>query len=197
MWSRTTTAEVRRTREIAALAVILAALAPAGPAAAAPGGVPVAALAACADAALPQEILAGSFPVATTPLAVIQAGGAAVPLTLAVADDERTRELGLMCVTRLRPHAGMIFVFADSEPQEFWMKNTLVPLDMLWVAPDGTVTSVAARVPASTRSTPDDRVARRTGTGMYVIELASGEAAADGIAAGTKLALPDLHSRDR
>ncbi|MBD5633758.1 MAG: DUF192 domain-containing protein, partial [Candidatus Eremiobacteraeota bacterium] len=141
-------------------------------------------------------ILDGSFAGSAPPLATIEARGASAPLILAVAADERTRELGLMCVTRLRPHHGMIFVFASSAVQEFWMKNTLVPLDMVWVAADGSVTSVAAHVPASTRSTPDERVARRRGEGLYVIELADGEAAAAGIRAGLKLCLPRLRPTD-
>jgi uncharacterized membrane protein (UPF0127 family) len=155
-----------------------------------------AALAACANPALPPAILAGVFAGSAPPLPTIQAGGASVPLVLAVAADEGSRELGLMCVTRLRPHAGMIFVFSAPAVQEFWMKNTLVPLDMVWVAPDGRVTSVAAHVPASTRETPDDAVARRRGQGLYVIELADGEAASDGIVAGVKLLLPKLRSRE-
>jgi uncharacterized membrane protein (UPF0127 family) len=58
------------------------------------------------------------------------------------------------------------------------------------------VTSVAAHVPASTRTTPDDAVARRRGEGLYVIELADGEAAADGVVVGAKLSLPKLVSRE-
>ena len=170
----------------------------AAPACAADGG-PVGALTACANPALPHDILGGPFApaVAPAPLPTIRVAGAAVPLVLAVASDEHARELGLMCVTRLRPHAGMIFVFSAASVQEFWMKNTLVPLDMVWVDAGGTVTTVAGNVPASTRSTPDDVVARRRGVGLYVIELAAGEAAADGISAGTKLLLPaTLRSTD-
>ncbi len=155
-----------------------------------------AALVACANPALPHAILAGPFAGSGTPLPTIRVGGVAVPLVLAVAADERSRELGLMCVTRLKPHSGMIFVFSAPDVQEFWMKNTLVPLDMVWVAPDGMVTSVAAHVPASTRTTPDDAVARRRGEGLYVIELADGEAAADGVVVGAKLSLPKLVSRE-
>jgi uncharacterized membrane protein (UPF0127 family) len=155
-----------------------------------------AALVACANPALPPAILGGGFAGAGTPLPTIRVAGASVPLVLAVAADEGSRELGLMCVTRLKPHAGMIFVFSAPMVQEFWMKNTLVPLDMIWVAPDGRVTSVAAHVPESTRSTPDDAVARRRGEGLYVIELADGEAAADGIVAGVKLSFPRLLSRE-
>jgi uncharacterized membrane protein (UPF0127 family) len=95
-----------------------------------------------------------------------------------------------MCVTRLRPHAGMLFVFERSGDWEFWMKNTLIPLDMIWVAFDGTVSGIASNVPASKVTTPDDEVARRSGDGLYVIELAAGEAASDGIVKGVKLVLP-------
>jgi uncharacterized membrane protein (UPF0127 family) len=97
-----------------------------------------------------------------------------------------------MCVTRLRPQHGMIFVFDVDSVQEFWMKNTLVPLDMVWVASDGTVTHVAANVPASTSATPDENVARRRGSGRYVIELPGGEAALDGIRTGVTFSLPTL-----
>jgi len=123
-------------------------------------------------------------------LPVVETGAPGARLRLAVAGDEPTRELGLMCVTRLRPHSGMIFVFARDESVEFWMKNTLIPLDMIWVRADGRVDTVAARVPASTRETPDDRVARRHGRGLYVIELAAGEAARDGIVPGARLSVP-------
>jgi len=153
----------------------------------------VSAVTSCANPHLPAEILAGDGPAGrAAPLPVVDASADDVKLRLAVATDEATRELGLMCVTRLRPHAGMIFVFQKPADQEFWMKNTLIPLDMVWVAADGTVTNVAAEVPASTMQTPDDQVARRTGNGRFVIELPSREASADGIATGTHLTLPPL-----
>jgi uncharacterized membrane protein (UPF0127 family) len=153
----------------------------------------VSAVTACANPHLPAEILAGDGSLGgAPPLPVIEATAGEVKLRLAVANDETNRELGLMCVTRLRPHRGMIFVFPQTADQEFWMKNTLIPLDMLWVAADGTVNNVASAVPASTVQTPDDKVARRRGHGRYVIELPSGEAAADGLVAGKRLALPPL-----
>jgi len=110
-------------------------------------------------------------------------------LRLAVAGDFATRELGLMCVTRLHPNAGMIFVFETAQTWDFWMKNTVTPLDMIWLEADGTVTNVAANVPASTLVTRDDAVARRSGHGLYVIELPAGEAALDGIVKGAKLTI--------
>jgi uncharacterized membrane protein (UPF0127 family) len=150
---------------------------------------------ACANPKLPGAILNGSFP-SHDALPVVEIGGASVRLQVAVASDEKTRDLGLMCVTHLRAAHGMIFVFPESGTQEFWMKNTLVPLDMVWVDSDGSVTSVAENVPASTRQTPDDRVARRRGSGRFVIELPAGEASADAIHAGVRLAVPPLFASE-
>jgi uncharacterized membrane protein (UPF0127 family) len=154
-------------------------------------------VAACANPALPQAILDGPLPASdagTRPLPAVEVTGPGVRLTLAVAADEHSRELGLMCVTRLRPQRGMIFVFGRPLQQEFWMKNTLVPLDMIWVGADGRITTVAQRVPASTRETPDDAVARRLGYGAFVIELRSGEAAPDGLRPGVLLSIPKLQA---
>ena len=87
----------------------------------------------------------------------------------------------------------MIFVFPSAAQQGFWMKLTLISLDMVWLAPDGVVTSVAANVPASTLDTSEKSVARRYGQGQYVVELRAGEAQSDGIKKGVKLSLPVLH----
>jgi hypothetical protein len=147
----------------------------------------------CANPRLPTAILAG--PAALTagePLPVVTVAAGTVTLRLAVAAAAEARETGLMCVTGLAPHGGMLFAFTEDAQHDFWMKNTLVPLDMLWVAADGTIRSVAANVPASTLSTPEENVARRGGRGKYVIELPPGEAAGDGLAVGVKLDLPTV-----
>jgi len=108
-----------------------------------------------------------------------------------------TRERGLMCVVAVPSGRGMIFVFSPPERnQNFWMKNTLVALDMVWVSAAGVVNEVAARVPATPRGTPDSEVAQRAATGTYVIELAAGDAARHGIAPGTKLQLPALTAQE-
>jgi len=109
-------------------------------------------------------------------------------LRLSVADDGASRSYGLMCVLALLPRSGMIFVFSGGDQSRtFWMKDTLIPLDMVWVTAGGNVTTVAANVPATTVETPDADIPTRNGVGTYVIELAAGEAARDGIKPGVRL----------
>jgi uncharacterized membrane protein (UPF0127 family) len=109
-------------------------------------------------------------------------------LELRVADTTSKREYGLMCVRSLPARTGMIFVFSDGDNfRDFWMKNTLIPLDMVFVSKSGLVNDVRANVPATKVDTPDDKIPHRDGTGSYVIELAAGEAARAGISKGTVL----------
>lgn len=111
-------------------------------------------------------------------------------LVLEVARTPAEREHGLMDRKVLPLHTGMLFVFHADETVSFWMKDTLVPLDMVFVAADGRVRKVFANVPVVAPSLPDDRIPLETAAGQYVIELPSGEAASDGIAPGVQL---DLH----
>jgi uncharacterized protein len=109
-------------------------------------------------------------------------------LDLRIADTPSKREFGLMCVRALAPRTGMVFVFSDGDNyRDFWMKDTLIPLDMVFVSKNGKVNDVNANVPSTTVDTPDERIPHRYGTGSYVIELAAGEAARAGIKPGTML----------
>jgi uncharacterized membrane protein (UPF0127 family) len=117
-------------------------------------------------------------------------------LKLEVADTFALREYGLMNRLSVPEGTGMIFVFKNDGPETFWMKNTLVPLDMVFVRADGIVDSIAANVPASTLTTPDDKIATRLGQGKYVIELGAGAAARAGIKAGSKLSIPALAAHE-
>jgi uncharacterized protein len=110
-------------------------------------------------------------------------------LTLEVARTQVQRERGLMYRTSVLPHTGMIFVFDRDDAIAFWMKNTLVPLDMIFVASDGKVRRVFANVPVVAGATPDDAIPFEADRAKYVIELRAGEAAQDGIAPGVRLDL--------
>jgi uncharacterized protein len=123
-------------------------------------------------------------------LATVTVHAPRADLTLEVARTATQRERGLMYRTQLAPHTGMIFVFKNDERVDFWMKNTLVSLDMVFVASDGTVRQVFARVPVVSPTLPDGAIPLEGARGKYVIELPAGEAARDGIAPGVRL---DLH----
>ncbi|TRZ88104.1 DUF192 domain-containing protein [bacterium] len=72
-------------------------------------------------------------------------GGQAVTAELAVTDEERAR--GLMFRDKVLPEQGMLFVFEEEDLHSFWMKNTLVPLDMLWLGRDRRIIHIARNVP--------------------------------------------------
>jgi uncharacterized protein len=87
----------------------------------------------------------------------------------------------------------MIFVFERDEFIDFWMKDTRIPLDMIFIAADGTVRRVYANVPVLPSPQPsDDRIPLEGARAKYVIELSAGEAVQDGIHDGVKLDLPNV-----
>ena len=104
-----------------------------------------------------------------------------------VADTPAKQEKGLMFVTKLPENEGMIFVFPQETEQLFWMKNTLIDLDMVFIDSAKRVTWVEAEVPHSYTYTPDDQVAYAAGWGQYVLEIGSKVAAKHGVVPGTKL----------
>jgi len=109
-------------------------------------------------------------------------------LRLQVAKTESERELGLMSVTKLPAHTGMVFVFDRDAEIEFWMKDTLVSLDMVFLGADCVVRRVYSNVPVVPLDTPDDKIPRRDGVAKYVVELPANEAPEDNIIVSVKLA---------
>lgn len=101
--------------------------------------------------------------------------GKTIQVDLAVTPDQR--EIGLMNRLKLPKDYGMLFVFPYEIRLEFWMKNTLVDLDIIFIDKTGRVTAVHPRVPRSAPDTPDEKLARRAGLGKFVLELPSGAAA--------------------
>ena len=104
-----------------------------------------------------------------------------------VAETPGSREMGLMFRTRLDPDYGMLFIFPQSQPQMFWMKNTFVDLDMIFLDEEKRVTVVHHDVPRSSPGQSDETVARRAGVGRYVLELPSGSARKLGLKVGDTL----------
>ena len=99
-----------------------------------------------------------------------------------VARTDRQREYGLMCRKRLAPDRGMLFVFPRAAPQMFWMRNTLIPLDIIYIGENGRVVSISRNVQPL-----DERGAPSAGPAKYVLELAAGRAAQIGLLPGDRV----------
>lgn len=108
-------------------------------------------------------------------------------VSVELAADDELRAQGLMWRDQLRPGTGMLFLFNRDEEHSFWMQNTLIPLDMVWIDKDQRVVGVQYNVPpCRVQNCPS----YSPGTGVlsrYVLEVAGGVAQAHGIKAGDQL----------
>ena len=105
--------------------------------------------------------------------------GGAHPLDVEVAATRDSRTRGLMWRTSLAPGTGMLFIFDDDRELSFWMRNTLIPLDMIFVQKDLKIVGI---VENAVPQTLDSRGPGRPS--MYVIEVPGGWAAKVGLKAG-------------
>ncbi|HSN15318.1 MAG TPA: DUF192 domain-containing protein [Anaeromyxobacteraceae bacterium] len=108
-------------------------------------------------------------------------GGGSHAVAVEVARDDVTRTRGLMFRRTLDEGAGMLFVFEELGDHPFWMRNTLIPLDMIFIGDDGRVTGIVAR------ATPGSLEPRSGGPSRYVLEVAGGWAERHGVAAGDRV----------
>ena len=131
------------------------------------------ALAACASSRSPD---AGRPPARVV---IETAAGQRHPVTVEVARTEEELTRGLMHRERLAPEAGMLFVFDTSEDHTFWMKDTLIPLDMIFVDEGGRIVGVVERAAPRTLSPRSVGAPSR-----YVLEVNGGWAAAHGVRSG-------------
>lgn len=70
-----------------------------------------------------------------------------IKINVEIADDSNEREKGLMFREKLNENGGMLFVFDDESYQTFWMKNTLIPLDMIFIDGNFNVVDIKHAVP--------------------------------------------------
>jgi len=114
--------------------------------------------------------------------------GAVYSLELATVPEDQAQ--GLMYRESLPDKTGMLFVFDQPAPHHFWMKNTMIPLDIVWIDDSGKVVFISARTPPCKADPcptygPDVAVSR-------VLEIAGGKAAEEGVVVGSVLRLTDV-----
>jgi uncharacterized membrane protein (UPF0127 family) len=113
---------------------------------------------------------------------VIHTGGSAYKFEVEVVTTPETRAQGLMFRKAMPPNAGMLFIYPGEQPVSFWMKNTLIPLDMLFVKADGSIAHIAHN------AVPMDETPIDSGAAVKaVLEINGGTANALGIQEGDKV----------
>ncbi|OGR42178.1 MAG: hypothetical protein A2X35_06730 [Elusimicrobia bacterium GWA2_61_42] len=111
--------------------------------------------------------------------------GAAVRVELALTPEAQAK--GLMFRSELPRGRGMLFVFRDGGLKSFWMKNTLIDLDMVFLDADLKVLRVFHKVPRSAPNQPEGEVARAAAPASLVLELPAGCARAHRVRPGAVL----------
>lgn len=119
---------------------------------------------------------------------ITKSGVQVFTIEMAVSDEERMK--GLMYRKSLAEGRGMLFDFSPEQNVQMWMKNTYIPLDMIFIRADGTILSIAQN------TTPlSEKIISSGGLAKGVLEVAGGTARKLGIAPGDRVAHPLFGSR--
>lgn len=109
-------------------------------------------------------------------------GSVATTIAIEIAETDSARVRGLMQRSSLPPQSGMLFIFEEEEMQGFWMANTPLALDIIYVAADSTIVSIAKYTrPFSPESIPSRRPAQ------FVVEVTAGFTDRHGIVEGDRI----------
>ena len=114
---------------------------------------------------------------------VVLPSGAVYTVEVARTPEELTQ--GLMFRESLPAKSGMIFVFSDAAPHQFWMKNTMIPLDIVWLDGSGRVLFVSANTPPC-RADPCPNYGPEV-PAANVLEIAGGMAAKEKVTVGSRI----------
>lgn len=108
-------------------------------------------------------------------------------LQIEIADDDYQRETGLMYRNNMNEEEAMLFVFENEQPRGFYMKNTLIPLDIIFLNSDNKIVSITKNAePESLESIPSD------GPAQYVLEVNAGLTERWNLQVGDSLIFRDL-----
>jgi uncharacterized protein len=111
--------------------------------------------------------------------------------TIEVATTDQERALGLMFRRSLPENSGMLFIYDPPQSATMWMKNTLIPLDMVFISAEGKVHRIESNTePFSTTVIPSE------GEVAGVLELNAGEADKIGLKRGDKVVYPGLANQE-
>jgi uncharacterized protein len=139
-------------------------------------------LGACAQAETTAVSGASIGPEAPTEVLIVDTANGPVRLNVEIADDAAEREHGLMYRHSLPDDRGMLFDFPEPERASFWMRNTPLSLDIIFIGVDGRILNIADHTtPYSTDQVPSAGITRG------VLEIRAGRAEALGIRAGDRV----------
>ena len=113
---------------------------------------------------------------------LVPASGQEVPIDVEVAEDPQEKALGLMFRSKLADKSGMLFFYERQQEITMWMRNTYIPLDMVFIRADGTIHRIEAR----TEPLSEAIIASR-GPVVACLELAGGAAGRLGLKPGDKV----------
>ena len=128
---------------------------------------------------------AGATPACDPERIEILAGPGSRTFAIEIADDPDEQSRGLMFRPALPADAGMLFIFEPPRPANFWMRNTMIALDMIFIDDTGRVESIAERVDPYS-----ERVSSSQGDVRAVLEINGGLARALGIGPGDQVIHP-------
>ncbi|MDH4187626.1 MAG: DUF192 domain-containing protein, partial [Nitrospira sp.] len=134
---------------------------------------------------LPSSSLAGTEQAPSGLIPITIPGGAIIHAELA--DTPQKRAEGLMYRTHLGADRGMLFTFTQAQAWTFWMKNTKIPLDIIWMNDKKQIIYIEPNVPICTRQDDSCPQYRPNDEALYVLELAGGRAESLKLQRGSKL----------
>ena len=121
------------------------------------------------------------------PRVVLDGADGKIPVEVELALTPQDQARGLMYRESMPENHGMLFVFAEDRNRSFWMKNTPLPLDIIYIGADARIVSIAENTtPYSTRAIPSRAPAR------YVLEVNGGFCKRRGVEVGSEVGLPAL-----
>ena len=125
------------------------------------------------------------FPLDKLEKSTVELGGATIDIWLADTAEKQTEGLMFVSDEEIAENQGMLFVFSDERLRSFWMKNTIISLDIAFARADGEIVAMHTMPPLTVRGFPSIEPA------MFALELEAGTLARLGVSVGDRITIPD------